>query len=105
MANLTEQRYALKFMQKEGETGVKAYARLQAVYGLQRMSRTRAFAWFKTIWMDSMDYPGLMAYSLICWFNSVNRNLCLLFAMHFFCDARRWWTRGNWHSGDPVVWN
>ena len=26
---------------------VKAYARLQAVYGLQRMSRTRAFAWFK----------------------------------------------------------
>ena len=47
MADLTEQRLALKFMQKEGKTAVKAYARLQVVYGVQCMSRARAFAWFK----------------------------------------------------------
>ena len=47
MADIAEQRLALKFMQKEGETATKAYSRLQVVYGEKCMSRTRAFEWFK----------------------------------------------------------
>ena len=43
----TEQRYAIKFMQKEGETCTNAYSRLRAVYGEQCLSRTRVFEWFK----------------------------------------------------------
>src|SRR5271156_2404079 len=47
MANVAEQRLALKFMQKEGETATKAYSHLHVVYGEKCMSRTRAFEWFK----------------------------------------------------------
>ena len=43
MADTTEQRYALKFMNKEGETPANAYARLKVVYGHHCMSRTQAF--------------------------------------------------------------
>jgi transposase len=43
----TEQRYAIKFMQKEGETFTNAYTRLRAVYGEQCMSRSRVYDWFK----------------------------------------------------------
>lgn len=45
--NSIEQRYAIKFMQKEGETSTNVYARLIAVYGEQCMSRSRVFEWFK----------------------------------------------------------
>jgi [histone H3]-lysine36 N-dimethyltransferase SETMAR len=45
--NSTEQRYAIKFMQKEGATSTNVYARLKAVYGSQCMSRARVFVWFK----------------------------------------------------------
>jgi histone-lysine N-methyltransferase SETMAR len=44
---VTEQRYALKFMVREGETASRAYGRLVTVYGDLCMSRTRAFEWFK----------------------------------------------------------
>ena len=44
---IIEQRYALKFMQREGETASNAYARLMNVYGEQCMSRARVFLWFK----------------------------------------------------------
>lgn len=43
----TEQRYAIKFMQKEGETCTNAYNRLRKVYGEKCMSRTQVFEWFK----------------------------------------------------------
>jgi len=42
-----EQRYAIKFMQKEGETFTNCYTRLRAVYREQCMSRCRVFEWFK----------------------------------------------------------
>ncbi len=51
MANhliVTEQCFAIKFIQKEGETAANAYVRLANVYGEHCMSRARVFAWFKT---------------------------------------------------------
>jgi len=42
-----EQRYAIKFMFKEGESASNVYIRLQNVYGEHCMSRTRVFEWFK----------------------------------------------------------
>jgi hypothetical protein len=45
--SFVEQRYAVKFMQKEGESAANAYRRLCNVYGEGTMSRARAFEWFK----------------------------------------------------------
>ena len=42
-----EQRYAIRFMCKEGESASKVYIRLQKVYGERCMSRARVFEWFK----------------------------------------------------------
>ena len=42
-----EQRNAIKFMFKEGESASNVYIRLQNVYGEHCMSRTRVFEWFK----------------------------------------------------------
>jgi [histone H3]-lysine36 N-dimethyltransferase SETMAR len=42
-----EQRYAIKFMFKEGESASNVYIRLNKVYGEHCMSRARVFEWFK----------------------------------------------------------
>ena len=42
-----EQRYAIKFMFKEGESASNVYIRLQKVYGEHCMSRARVFKWFQ----------------------------------------------------------
>ena len=42
-----EQRYAIRFMFKEGESAFKVYIRLQKGYGELCMSRARVFEWFK----------------------------------------------------------
>ena len=42
-----EQRFAIKFMHKEGETAINTYNRLRAVYGEHCISRTQSFLWFK----------------------------------------------------------
>ena len=47
MADYTEQRYAIKFMQKEGEVAANVFLRLRNVYGATCMSRARVFLWFK----------------------------------------------------------
>ena len=41
-----EQRYAIKFMFKEGESASNVYIRLQKVYGEHCMSHARVFKWF-----------------------------------------------------------
>ena len=48
MSDITlEQRFAIEFMHREGETTVNVYNRLRAVYGEQCISRTQSFLWFK----------------------------------------------------------
>lgn len=47
MADYTEQRCAIKFMQKEGEVAANVFLRLRNVYGATCMSRARVFLWFK----------------------------------------------------------
>ena len=42
-----EQRYAIKFMFKEGESASNVYIRLQKVYGEHCMSRARVLKWFQ----------------------------------------------------------
>ena len=42
-----EQRFAIKFMHKEGETAINVYNRLRSAYGEHCISRPQSFQWIK----------------------------------------------------------
>ena len=42
-----EQRYAIKFCVKLGETGIETFSKLKQAYGEHALSRSQVFKWYK----------------------------------------------------------
>jgi len=47
-----EQRCAIKFCVKLGETGIETFDKLKQAYGEHALSRSQVFKWYKAFWED-----------------------------------------------------